>query len=324
VDAGDYLQPLYRDIAAALRATQPEGGIILLASPGASTGIGYYGALKTLGTLFWENAAGLKAAGAIFCARTDDEAAALIRARGVTHIALISSSSFLSEYFTLLHPTLPAGEVAATFGHRISKKPLQAAWLQPIPYRKPRDLALTPGNVSLFRVDFDQTEVERLYHTTVALAAAGDVAAAEASLEDALTRVPDEARFSLAESVGSAFYTFDAHAAAVRALRRALAFKHDVSVATTLAWILATTADPALRDGRAALALVDPLVSAESSDSTVLSALAAALAEVGQFTQAVSAAETALSAARVAGNTAAIPPLQQRLDAYRANLPWRQ
>ena len=45
--------------------------IVLLASPDASTGIGYYGRIKTLGTLYWENTAGLKSAAAIYCASTD-------------------------------------------------------------------------------------------------------------------------------------------------------------------------------------------------------------------------------------------------------------
>ena len=37
----------------------------MLASPNASMGIGYYGNFKTIGTLFWENAPGLRAAAEI-------------------------------------------------------------------------------------------------------------------------------------------------------------------------------------------------------------------------------------------------------------------
>ena len=53
-----------------LRASQPTGEITVLASPNASTTIGYYGRFKTLGTLYWENSAGLKAAASIFGAKT--------------------------------------------------------------------------------------------------------------------------------------------------------------------------------------------------------------------------------------------------------------
>ena len=66
------------------------------------------------------------------------------------------------------------------------------------------------------------------------VAAAGDAASAEATLTDALAQIPADTRFVFAESVGSAFYDYGADAAAVRAFRRALEFKPDASVATTL------------------------------------------------------------------------------------------
>jgi tetratricopeptide (TPR) repeat protein len=324
VDERDVLQPLYRDIAATLRHTQPGGDITLLASPNASVGIAYYGGFKTIGTLFWENAAGLKAAATIFSARTDAEAAALVKARGITHIAMVSSAAFLPEYFRLLHPSANLDDLKLTFGHRLAAKRPEVAWLQPIAYRRPADLAIAPTSVALFKVAFEQTEMERQYHTAVALAAAGDAAVAEEALTDALARIPADTRFVFAESVGSAFHEYGADAAAVRAFRRALEFKPDASVATTLAWILATTSDAALRDGRAALALIDPVAQAELNDPTVLSALAAALAEVGRFPDAVVMAERALGSAQAANDAAATSLLQRRLDAYRANRAWRQ
>jgi hypothetical protein len=324
VDHRDVLQPLYRDIAATLRASQPNGDIILLASPNTSMGVGYYGNFQTLGTLFWENAAGLKAAAAIYSARTDAEAAELIRARRVTHIAMISAAPFLHEYFRLLHPASPADDIKQTFGYRLATQRAAVTWLQPIPYRKPRDLELAEASVALFKVAFDQSEMDRLFHTTIALAASGEVATAEATLNDALARTPAADRFPFAESVAAAFYDYDLDAAAVRAFRRALELKSDPGVATTLAWILATTSDASLRDGRAALALVEPIARGESNDPTVLSAWAAALADVGRFSEAVRIAERAVSIARASGDSAASTLLQQRLEAYRANRPWRQ
>ena len=93
----DVLQPLYRDIAAALRASQPSGDVVLLTNPDASTGIGYYGRLKTIGTLYWENLPGTKAA-AMYSSVSGPEARELMQARGVTHVAVISESSFVQEY----------------------------------------------------------------------------------------------------------------------------------------------------------------------------------------------------------------------------------
>jgi hypothetical protein len=219
VDERDILQPLYRDLAAAIRATQPAGDVTLLASPNASMGIGYYGNFKTIGTLFWENAPGLKAAAAIFSARTNEEAATLVKARGITHIAMVSSTSFLPEYFRLLHPTLPIDDGKETFGYRLVTKTGSVPWLQPIAYRQPPDLAIAKTEVLLFKVAFEQTEMERQYHTAVAQAAAGNVTAAEAALSEALERIPVDTRFVFAESVGAAFYEYGRDAAAVRAFR---------------------------------------------------------------------------------------------------------
>jgi tetratricopeptide (TPR) repeat protein len=324
VDERDILQPLYRDIAMTLRTTQPEGDITLLASPNASAGIGFYGGFRTVGTLYWENAPGLKAAAALFSARTDEEAAALVRSRRITHVAMVSSAYFISEYFQLLHPTKPADEARSTFGHRLATSPAVAPWLQPVAYRPPEDLAISRAKVRLFKVAFEQTEIERLYHTTIALAAGGDVAAAETIFDEGLGRLPAESRFVFAESIGTALYDYGVDAAAARAFRRALEFKPDPNVRTSLAWILATTSNTTLRDGRAALALIDPVAQVELNDPTVLSALAAALAEVGRFPDAIVMAERALGSAQAANDPAALPVLQRRLEAYRAGRAWRQ
>jgi hypothetical protein len=324
IDERDILQPLYRDIASALRATQPEGDITLLASPNASVGIGYYGNFRTIGTLFWENAAGLKAAATIFSARNEAEAAALVKARGITHVAMISTASFLSEYFRLLNPTAPASAAKTTFGYHLASQPGIAPWLQPIAYRPPPDLRISGASVFLFKVAFEQTEIERSYHTVAALAAAGNAIAAEATFDEALARLPADARFVFAESVGTMLYDYGADATAARTFRKALSFKSDAGVATVLAWILATTSDPKLRDGRAALALIDPVAQGDLNDPTVLSALAAALAEVGRFPDAVVMAERAVGSARGANDAAAVDLLRRRLDAYRANKAWKQ
>ncbi|MEX2045340.1 MAG: hypothetical protein WD941_08305, partial [Opitutus sp.] len=58
VEEIDLFQPLYRDIAAVLRATDPLSRITLLSSPNASAGISYFGRFQSVGTLFWENTAG--------------------------------------------------------------------------------------------------------------------------------------------------------------------------------------------------------------------------------------------------------------------------
>ncbi len=176
VAAGDLLQPLYRDVAAVLRSTQPEGDIVLLASPNASAGISYFGKFKSLGTLFWENAPGLRAAAEIFSASDEAEARRRIQARGVTHVVLMSTSNFLGEYFQLLHPARDVAEAKRSFGYRLSSNPADPPrWLQPIPFRRAPELANAGGDVALFKVVADQAEPERLFHAGAFQAADGKV-----------------------------------------------------------------------------------------------------------------------------------------------------
>lgn len=325
-DAGDLFQPLYRDLAATLRATLPDGDIVLLASPNASAGISYYGRFQSVGTLFWENAPGLRAAAEILCTASDEEAEQRIRARGVTHLVMLSAATFVGEYFSLLHPTRPLEESKRTFGFRLAANPTAAPrWLRPIPYRPPEDLAGIGGNVSVFQVVPGQTEDERLFHTAVAQAARGETASAEQLFLASLALLPADAHASLCSFAGESAYEQGAHALAVRMFRRALQFAHNADVANLTAWILATSTDPAVRDGVTALALVSPLAQRQPGDPVFASTLAAAYAEVGRFDEAVQAAERALAVVRQGGgDSSAQSLLARRLETYRARRPWRQ
>ncbi|MDO8545124.1 MAG: hypothetical protein Q7S40_32190 [Opitutaceae bacterium] len=324
VAEGDLLPPLYRDIAATVRATQPEGDIILLASPNASAGISYYGGFKTVGTLFWENAPGLRAAAEILSAPAEQQARTMVAARGITHVVLISTANFLGEYFQLLHPDTDLAAAKKSFGFRLAAREIAPAWLQPIPYRGAPELRPAAASVQLFKVVPAQDEGERLYHAAIAAVADDQPDVGEKLMHEALARSPAENRRLLCESAGAAFYDFGADAAAVRLFRLGLEHGYDPAIAGTLAWILATSSDAALRDGRAALALVEESARQQQTDPMLLSALAAAYAEVGRFAEAAKAAERALALARAARDEAAEPLLERRLNAYRRGQPWRQ
>ena len=326
VAAVDLYQPLYRDIAAVLRATQPDGSIVLLASPNASAGISYFGRFQSIGTLFWENAPGLRAAAEMLCATTDDEALRLVRARRITHVAVLTAATFVPEYFALLHPGRPPKESARTFGHRLAADPsLGSKWLQPIPYRPPPELAGIGGEVRLFKVAPDQTEDARLFHTALTLAARGQIEGAERAFRSALALVAAPAQASFCGFAGEAAYEQGAHPLALKMLRRGLELRADAGMANLTAWILATSPDASIRDGNAALALVRPLAQRDPNDPLVASTIAATYAELGRFDEAVAAADRALQAVRRAGaDTRVQSQLQQRLDHYRARRPWRQ
>ncbi|MSU48181.1 MAG: hypothetical protein EXS37_03670 [Opitutus sp.] len=325
VRTGEVSQLLYRDLAVSLRTAQPEGDIVVLADPNASIGLSHYGQMLAIGTLYWENVAGLKAAAEIFCTDADATAADLVRARGITHVVVIRGDSFLTGFFRLLRPEASPENIRRTFGYRIATQPDAApAWLQPMPYRRLAELGPIAETVVVFKVAFNQTEPERLFHVARAQLARDAVAAAEGSIGRALELTSATAQARMCTEAAAAFYDYGADAAAARLFQRSLTLEPDPITANTLAWILATTSDASVRNGRAALALVEPLIGREPVDSAVLSTYAAACGELGRFPAAIDAAERALSAARAAHDTEAEPLLLRRLATYRANRPWRQ
>jgi hypothetical protein len=143
---------LSRDIAAALRASQPRGEIVLLSSPDTSTTAGYYGRFRTLGTPYWENEAGLKATASIWASASDEEAARLLIAHGVTHIALIRGEEFIAQYYVLMNPAATTKEFESSFGGRVLTGGALPSWLHPIEYAPPPDMRSLGFNVVLYSV----------------------------------------------------------------------------------------------------------------------------------------------------------------------------
>ncbi len=356
INGKDALQPLFRNIAAALRASQPKGDIIVLASPNTSTSVGYYGRFKTIGTLYWENDAGLKAAAAIFSAHTDDEAAKLIKARGITHIAMVSEENFLSQYYTLLHPHAAAGDVKKSFGYRLLAERQFPSWLEVLPYTVPIDLKPLGVSVFLFKVVFNQTVPDALYHLAVAQVAWGSGTAAEQTLDQLIRLVPNvpqpylrkfeilvsEGKFGAASAAaetgipfaaaadrrrlymlaGTSFFEHHAPDFAVQMYRRALDYGFDPLTACDLAWILATNKDAGVRRGSEALRLATEAVNSDPNSSSFMACLAAALAENGRFAEAADLANKAIAGA--GANEAIRTKLEQQLATYREQRPWRE
>ena len=355
---GEALQPLFRDIAATLRATQPNGKITLLAPPNGSTGIGYYGRFDTIGTLYWENLAGLKAAGTIFSTDSDDEAATMIRDRGITHIAILSEENFLAQYFELLHPDAPPDAFKKSFGYRLFVNRQIPLWLEIIPYQVPPDLRPLNLNVMLFKVAFQQKLPEALYHLAEAKIAMGDSVGAEkdfdrvaqlapnapepwlrkgeilvarkdwdaalAAFKQGLERAPRTEWPRLYNAAALSFYSNGSAAPAAYLYRASLALTFDPVVAGNLAWLNATCADSTIRNGPAALDLAQRALRASPRTPFFISGLAAALAELGRYPEAVDAATQALTAFRNTGDAAGAQKAEKCLAAYRAGKPWHE
>ncbi len=97
---------------------------------------------------------------------------------------------------------------------------------------------------------------------------------------------------------------------------------NDLAVANALAWQLATSFDPKVRDGRRAVGLAERLARGTGRrDAGFLDTLAAAYAEAGRFDDAVAVATEARA---LAPPDALGRELEQRLALYRAGRPFHQ
>jgi tetratricopeptide (TPR) repeat protein len=91
-----------------------------------------------------------------------------------------------------------------------------------------------------------------------------------------------------------------------------------------LAWIEATSKDPALRNPTEAVHLAEQAAAATGRrDITALDALAAAYASVGRFDAAVDAARAGINLATASGLSAVVAQLRQRLDLYERHQPFQ-
>ena len=108
--------------------------------------------------------------------------------------------------------------------------------------------------------------------------------------------------------------------AAISHLREALGSgPESLTALNNLAWMLATVADPALRDGAEALALIARAEALESEpDAESMDTRAAAEAAAGEFARALSTAVRAAALARANGDARLAREIELRAEQYRA------
>jgi tetratricopeptide (TPR) repeat protein len=143
-------------------------------------------------------------------------------------------------------------------------------------------------------------------------------------LQTALTLRPHNALAE--EETANAYVALNKSSAALDHWHKALAIAPKrVSALTGAAWLLATTPDPAIRNGAQARELAanaDELSSGKEPE--VLDALAAAYAEDGQFQQAVTTAKRALDLAVAQKNSSLTTAIRNRIHLYSSNKPFRE
>jgi len=358
ISPGEAHHALARDIASAIRSTQPQGDITLLSSPNSSSTIGYYGRFRTLGTLYWENSEGLKAAASIYSAKSEQEAADLIKKYGVTHIAIQTEENFIEPYFRLFRPEAKAEELQTSFCYNLFYRNNIPVWLRIIPYKIPDDLSALNQKVFLFQVNFQQTPADAIYHLALWKVVCGNLVDAERdfitltkgsadsfqpwlrvgelmmlrkdwetaekySLEG-IKKAPAALRASTALETAAKFYRSGQVGPAIRVYRLGLSLGFDFDLATSLAFILATTKEDAARNGREAVILAERALKTAPNSPVALNAAAVAYAEMGRFGEAIDAADRALANSQIERNAAASQVSMARLAAFKAGKPWRE
>jgi len=163
----------------------------------------------------------------------------------------------------------------------------------------------------------DPTFFDAWFNLGVASQAAGDYAGAAAALREAARLNPEHAgvRASLATTLFYSGAWADALAAARANLERD---PSDAAAANIVAWILATSNDPGVRDGataeRVARAALD--AAGDVPPAYLLDTYAAALAAAGRFDEAASAAERAIDRATQSGDSAQAAESRAHLERF--------
>jgi tetratricopeptide (TPR) repeat protein len=100
---------------------------------------------------------------------------------------------------------------------------------------------------------------------------------------------------------------------------------NDADLLNNLAWVLATCPDEAIRDGHEAVRLMQRLGDIQGISAVgLLDTAAAAYAEIGEFDQAVQAAQRAIDLAPASTRPADVQGIQARLKLYRAHRAYHE
>ena len=116
------------------------------------------------------------------------------------------------------------------------------------------------------------------------------------------------------------------HAEAMASSREALRLEpNNIDTVDEVAWRLATSPDASIRNGRQAIDLAREAVRlSHGDDPRPLGTLAAAYAEIGQFSDAVETAQQAIDLAMRLGEKETAEELRAQIAVYRANRPYHE
>jgi tetratricopeptide (TPR) repeat protein len=159
----------------------------------------------------------------------------------------------------------------------------------------------------------------------IALAQNGQLKEAIAHFQKALAIQPDNAETH--NNLGTIFFQQGHLDEAAIQFQRALAIRPDFMAAQSglahIAWVLATSPNPAIRNGTKAIELAEQTDRlSDGKDPAMAATLAAAYAEAGRFSEAITNGERALFLATSKNDGALVAALKAQLKSYQAGSPF--
>ncbi|MDQ6911386.1 MAG: tetratricopeptide repeat protein [Verrucomicrobiota bacterium] len=157
----------------------------------------------------------------------------------------------------------------------------------------------------------------------LALLEAGEPQQSIAHLEAALAIAPNfaEAHYNL----GNSFLQTGQNEKAIEQYDKALELdSQDIEAQNNLAWLLATSPESRIRDGRRAVELAERADTITAGKNPIVAAtLAAAYAESGRFAEAIKTAQRAIELSESQGNPARARSIRIQLESYQAGSAFR-
>lgn len=196
-----------RETAFRLRRRIGTEEAVVLAGPTDTTTLVFHGNLPGIGTLYWENLAGLKLSGAIYGAPSFDKALELIQSRHITHLVFFSFGQETTAFTRLdrgLKPDDPLPDDAFAL-NLVKEAPQYPPWLRPIFVPVPRHKLFADHKVLAFEVVPGQSAREAALRWAQFRQRVGRNEDAEKRFDDLLAKHPDD----LAILVEKALVTFE-------------------------------------------------------------------------------------------------------------------
>jgi hypothetical protein len=152
---------LARDLAHRLVQASGHDVPVVLSAPTTSTDLAYFGGIKVLGTLYWENRDGLVRAAQIFAEPSPDKVKDMLLESGVNFILVPTWEDFVAPYAELLGRD--AGEEKPFIG-RLTGGEAPPVWLRPLHYPVAEGFDIGPDQVRLYRFIPTQTPAQAALH----------------------------------------------------------------------------------------------------------------------------------------------------------------